>query len=68
MPLKEEANLERISVGLPPAAWESISAAVKAGEFPSSAELIRTAVREFFERRKERGLIAQKPEAACPAV
>lgn len=70
MPAKDNQNIMvRGSVGLPRNQWEIIEKRVQQGEFPSEAEVIRAAIREYNERHPISVVqdLQGGEKAACPA-
>ena len=51
-------NVEKISIALPPEMVSMVREAVEAGEYSSSSEVVREALREWSHKRslRERGL------------
>ena len=51
-------NVEKISIALPPEMVSMVREAVEAGEYSSSSEVVREALREWSQKRslRERGL------------
>ena len=61
------ATVEKISIALPPELVTMIRGAVDTGEYASSSEVVRDALRDWTHKRKEVWNEQQNPEGRWPA-
>ena len=54
------SNIEKISIALTPEMAANVKSLVAKGEFASSSEVIRAALREFQENRTQKALVMEK--------
>lgn len=54
------SNIEKISIALTPEMAANVKGLVAKGEFASSSEVIRAALREFQENREKKALILEQ--------